>query len=46
MVLSANDKTNVKNVFTKIGGHAEEYGAETLERYVSIPVVIPSPVWP
>ncbi|NXW17805.1 HBA protein, partial [Circaetus pectoralis] len=32
MVLSANDKTNVKNVFTKITGHAEDYGAETLER--------------
>ncbi|NXA09641.1 HBA protein, partial [Sapayoa aenigma] len=32
MVLSANDKTNVKAIFGKIGGHAEEYGAETLER--------------
>ncbi|KAM6054381.1 hemoglobin subunit alpha-A isoform 1-T1 [Chlamydotis macqueenii] len=32
MVLSAADKTNVKGVFSKIGGHAEEYGAETLER--------------
>ncbi|KAM6299426.1 hemoglobin subunit alpha-A isoform 1-T1 [Aegotheles albertisi] len=32
MVLSAADKNNVKGVFAKIGGHAEEYGAETLER--------------
>ncbi|XP_054698526.1 hemoglobin subunit alpha-A isoform X1 [Grus americana] len=32
MVLSGNDKSNVKGVFSKIGGHAEEYGAETLER--------------
>nr|AFI98478.1 hemoglobin subunit alpha-A [Mino dumontii] len=32
MVLSAGDKTNVKGVFGKIGGHAEDYGAETLER--------------
>ncbi|XP_027738536.1 hemoglobin subunit alpha-A [Empidonax traillii] len=32
MVLSAADKTNVKGVFAKIGGQAEEYGAETLER--------------
>ncbi|XP_050173191.1 hemoglobin subunit alpha-A [Myiozetetes cayanensis] len=32
MVLSGADKTNVKGVFAKIGGHAEEYGAETLER--------------
>ncbi|NXH51777.1 HBA protein, partial [Rhabdornis inornatus] len=32
MVLSASDKTNVKTAFSKIGGHAEEYGAETLER--------------
>uniref|UniRef100_A0A672TKV8 Hemoglobin subunit alpha-A n=1 Tax=Strigops habroptila TaxID=2489341 RepID=A0A672TKV8_STRHB len=32
MVLSGNDKTNVKGVFSKIGGHAEEYGAEALER--------------
>ncbi|NXA88216.1 HBA protein, partial [Melanocharis versteri] len=32
MVLSAADKSNVKAAFGKIGGHAEEYGAETLER--------------
>ncbi|NWS48463.1 HBA protein, partial [Probosciger aterrimus] len=32
MVLSGNDKTNVKGVFSKIGGHAEEYGAEALDR--------------
>lgn len=37
MVLSANDKTNVKGVFGKIGGHAEEYGSETLERYCGRP---------
>ncbi|KFZ60664.1 Hemoglobin subunit alpha-A [Podiceps cristatus] len=32
MVLSAHDKTNVKTVFSKVGGHIEEYGAEALER--------------
>ncbi|NWI82394.1 HBA protein, partial [Dryoscopus gambensis] len=32
MVLSPQDKTNVKGVFSKICGHAEDYGAETLER--------------
>ncbi|NWX31016.1 HBA protein, partial [Notiomystis cincta] len=32
MVLNPNDKSNVKAVFGKIGGQAEEYGAETLER--------------
>ncbi|XP_040446020.1 hemoglobin subunit alpha-A [Falco naumanni] len=32
MVLSAGDKTNVKGIFAKIGGSAEEYGAEALER--------------
>ncbi|NXS23166.1 HBA protein, partial [Mystacornis crossleyi] len=32
MVLSPQDKTNVKSVFGKIGGQAEDYGAETLER--------------
>nr|P14522.1 RecName: Full=Hemoglobin subunit alpha-A; AltName: Full=Alpha-A-globin; AltName: Full=Hemoglobin alpha-A chain [Turdus merula] len=31
-VLSAADKTNVKSAFSKIGGQADEYGAETLER--------------
>ncbi|XP_074866363.1 hemoglobin subunit alpha-A-like [Carettochelys insculpta] len=32
MVLSASDKAHVKAVFQKMGGHLEEYGAETLER--------------
>ncbi|NWU21581.1 HBA protein, partial [Dyaphorophyia castanea] len=32
MVLSPQDKTNVKAVFGKICGHADEYGAEALER--------------
>ncbi|NXI56568.1 HBA protein, partial [Chloroceryle aenea] len=32
MVLSANDKTNVKGIFAKIGGQADDYGAETLLR--------------
>ncbi|XP_065588469.1 hemoglobin subunit alpha-A [Cyrtonyx montezumae] len=32
MVLSAADKTNVKGIFSKISGHAEEYGAEALDR--------------
>ncbi|NWY67622.1 HBA protein, partial [Erithacus rubecula] len=32
MVLSASDKTNVKAAFAKIGGQADDYGAETLER--------------
>nr|P24589.2 RecName: Full=Hemoglobin subunit alpha-A; AltName: Full=Alpha-A-globin; AltName: Full=Hemoglobin alpha-A chain [Coturnix japonica]CAA40868.1 hemoglobin alpha-a chain [Coturnix coturnix] len=32
MVLSAADKTNVKGIFAKIAGHAEEYGAEALDR--------------
>ncbi|NXX39047.1 HBA protein, partial [Tricholaema leucomelas] len=32
MVLSASDKTNVKGIFAKIGGQADEYGAETLAR--------------
>ncbi|NXL47009.1 HBA protein, partial [Podilymbus podiceps] len=32
MVLSAHDKTNVKTVFSKVGGHIDEYGAEALER--------------
>ncbi|NXQ75385.1 HBA protein, partial [Quiscalus mexicanus] len=32
MVLSAADKTNVKGVFAKIGGQADEYGADALER--------------
>ncbi|NWI56208.1 HBA protein, partial [Calyptomena viridis] len=38
MVLSGNDKTNVKGIFAKIGGHADDYGAETLERmFVTYP---------
>ncbi|XP_008536600.2 hemoglobin subunit alpha [Equus przewalskii] len=32
MVLSAADKTNVKAAWSKVGGHAGEYGAEALER--------------
>ncbi|NWH98554.1 HBA protein, partial [Tichodroma muraria] len=32
MVLSAGDKANVKAAFSKIGGQAEEYGADALER--------------
>lgn len=36
MVLSANDKSNVKAVFGKIGGQAGELGGEALERYVVI----------
>nr|BBK61016.1 alpha A-globin [Pelusios castaneus] len=32
MGLTACDKTNVKAVWVKVGGHLEDYGAETLER--------------
>ncbi|XP_036050313.1 hemoglobin subunit alpha [Onychomys torridus] len=32
MVLSAEDKANVKAAWSKIGGHGAEYGAEALER--------------
>ncbi|NWI95048.1 HBA protein, partial [Pitta sordida] len=32
MVLTANDKANVKAIFCKIGPHADEYGAEALDR--------------
>nr|AJQ22301.1 alpha-globin [Peromyscus maniculatus] len=32
MVLSAEDKANVKAVWSKIGGHGAEYGAEALGR--------------
>ncbi|NXO36406.1 HBA protein, partial [Locustella ochotensis] len=32
MVLSAADKGNVKAAFGKIGGQADDYGAEALER--------------
>lgn len=44
MVLSASDKTNVKGLFAKIGGQADDYGAEALARYVSVPITTPSPV--
>ncbi|NXA50673.1 HBA protein, partial [Nothocercus julius] len=37
MVLSAGDKTNVKGIISKISGHAEQYGAETLEMFVTYP---------
>ncbi|NWR65715.1 HBA protein, partial [Bucorvus abyssinicus] len=38
MVLSANDKTNVKTAFSKFGGHVEEYGGEALDRmFVTYP---------
>ncbi|KFV69290.1 Hemoglobin subunit alpha-A [Dryobates pubescens] len=38
MVLSASDKTNVKGIFAKIGGQADDYGAETLARmFVTYP---------
>ncbi|NWU89656.1 HBA protein, partial [Upupa epops] len=32
MVLSSSDKTNVKGIFAKIGGQADDLGAEALER--------------
>nr|ABW88836.1 hemoglobin alpha-subunit [Peromyscus maniculatus] len=35
MVLSAEDKANVKAALSKIGGHGAEYGAEALERMFS-----------
>nr|ABN71097.1 hemoglobin alpha subunit 2 [Peromyscus maniculatus] len=35
MVLSAEDKANVKTAWSKIGGHGAEYGAEALERMFS-----------
>nr|3AT5_A Chain A, AlphaA-globin [Podocnemis unifilis]3AT6_A Chain A, AlphaA-globin [Podocnemis unifilis] len=31
-VLSPGDKANVKTVWSKVSGHVEDYGAETLER--------------
>ncbi|NXI44966.1 HBA protein, partial [Galbula dea] len=38
MVLSASDKTNVKGIFSKMGGQVENYGAEALERmFVTYP---------
>ncbi|XP_055460662.1 hemoglobin subunit alpha [Psammomys obesus] len=38
MVLSPDDKTNIKTAWSKIGGHGAEYGAEALERmFVSFP---------
>ncbi|KAM7091783.1 HBA protein, partial [Ciconia maguari] len=36
MVLSTNDKTNVRGVFGKIGAHCDDYGAETLERMFTV----------
>nr|AJQ22279.1 alpha-globin [Peromyscus maniculatus] len=35
MVLSADDKANVKTAWSKIGGHGADYGAEALERMFS-----------
>nr|AJQ22472.1 alpha-globin [Peromyscus maniculatus]AJQ22473.1 alpha-globin [Peromyscus maniculatus] len=35
MVLSAEDKANVKTAWSKIGGHGADYGAEALERMFS-----------
>nr|ABW88743.1 hemoglobin alpha-subunit [Peromyscus maniculatus] len=35
MVLSADDKANIKAAWSKIGGHHAEYGAEALERMFS-----------
>lgn len=32
MVLSANDKANIKAAWDKVGGQAASYGAEALER--------------
>nr|ABW88832.1 hemoglobin alpha-subunit [Peromyscus maniculatus] len=32
MVLSADDKANIKAAWGRIGGHGAEYGAEALER--------------
>ncbi|KAM9261351.1 hemoglobin subunit alpha-A [Cariama cristata] len=32
MVLTTSDKNNVKTVFAKVGGSAEQLGAETLDR--------------
>lgn len=46
MVLSGNDKTNVKGLFGKIGGQVEEYGGEALWRYVSIPSLVICPPLP
>ncbi|XP_035292440.1 hemoglobin subunit alpha isoform X2 [Cricetulus griseus] len=38
MVLSADDKNNIKGAWGKIGGHGAEYGAEALERmFVTYP---------
>nr|AGT37225.1 hemoglobin alpha chain [Ochotona rufescens] len=38
MVLSAADKANVQAAWSKVGGHAGEYGAEALERmFMSFP---------
>nr|AGT37240.1 hemoglobin alpha chain [Ochotona collaris] len=38
MVLSPADKANVKGAWGKVGGHADEYGGEALERmFLSFP---------
>ncbi|XP_036771897.1 hemoglobin subunit alpha [Manis pentadactyla] len=38
MVLSAEDKSNIKAAWAKVGSHAGEYGAEALERtFLSFP---------
>uniref|UniRef100_A0A8C6I000 Globin domain-containing protein n=1 Tax=Mus spicilegus TaxID=10103 RepID=A0A8C6I000_MUSSI len=38
MVLSGEDKSNIKAAWGKIGGHGAEYGAEALERmFASFP---------
>ncbi|NXI06699.1 HBA protein, partial [Irena cyanogastra] len=38
MVLSPADKANIKAAFSKIGGQADEYGADALERmFVTYP---------
>uniref|UniRef100_A0A8D0HRQ1 Globin domain-containing protein n=1 Tax=Sphenodon punctatus TaxID=8508 RepID=A0A8D0HRQ1_SPHPU len=35
-MLSASDKANVKAIWSKVCVHAEEYGAETLERMFTV----------
>ncbi|XP_037767085.1 hemoglobin subunit alpha-A [Chelonia mydas] len=36
MVLSSADKANVKAVWSKLQGHLEDYGSETLERMFQV----------
>ncbi|CAM2099572.1 hemoglobin subunit alpha-A [Caretta caretta] len=36
MVLSSGDKANVKSVWSKVQGHLEDYGAETLDRMFTV----------